>query len=262
MHSNLKLVITRPQKQGLHLQQALQQVDIAAICQPLLDYQTATSPQAIRQQTQHFQPDIIIFISVAAVNFADQALALKHWIHDNQRVIAVGQTTQQALFDKNISAICPQQHTSEGVLLLPELSATNLCQKNVLIVRGDGGRELMAEQLSQRGAKVEYLESYQRIWLNFTQSLSDKWRKENITGIIITSNELLKRVVDLVDISDNYWQNTCLWIVASDRIMQTAQQLGLHNVINTNGANDQAIITTLLTMGSDHDRRQKASNQQ
>ncbi len=253
MHNNLKLVITRPQKQGLHLQQALQQVGIASICQPLLDYQLATSSQTIRQHKQDFQTDIIIFVSVAAVNFADQALALKQWINHHQLVIAVGQTTRQALLDKEISAICPPQHTSEGVLLLPELSPNNLDEKNVLIVRGDGGRELMAEQLLQRGAKVTYLESYQRIWLNFPHSFSEQWRKENITGIIITSNELLKRVVDLIDISDKYWQNTCLWIVASDRIMQTAQQLGLHNIINTNGANDQAIIKTLLTMGSDHD---------
>lgn len=252
MTNNLKFVITRPQTQGLQLQQALQAVGIASICQPLFQYQQATSQQQIAQQLQGFAPDIVIFISAAAVEFADQAWRLNHWLTSDIEIIAVGSATKTALAKRDISAICPDSHDSEGILALAQLKQLDE-NKNILIVRGDGGRELLASELSKRGATVQYLESYQRAWLNVSTRDISRWQQENISGIIITSNALLQRVVELVNINDKFWQNTCLWLVASERIKQTATQLGLHKVINTHGASDQAIIKTLQTMGSDND---------
>lgn len=254
MTSKPPIVITRPKKQGLQLQQALQKHAINTCCQPLLDYQQASSGDEITQILQHFNPAIIIFISVAAVEYADRALPLNLWLNSDIKVIAVGQTTQQALADRNILAICPITHDSEGMLALAALSGEQLNKNNkVLIVRGDGGRELLAVELAQRGANVRYLESYRRNWLAIPQQVLTQWQQKNVAGFIITSNALLQRVVDLLDIKDNYWQNTCLWIVASERIKQSAQQLGLQKVINSHGANDQAIINTLLNMESTDD---------
>ncbi len=252
MTNNLKFVITRPQTQGLQLQQALQAVGITSICQPLFQYQQATSQQQIAQQLQGFAPAIVIFISAAAVEFADQAWRLNHWLTSDIEIIAVGSATKAALAKRDISAICPDSHDSEGILALAQLKQLDE-NKNILIVRGDGGRELLASELTKCGAAVQYLESYQRAWLNVSTQDISRWQQENISGIIITSNALLQRVVELVNINDKFWQNTCLWLVASERIKQTATQLGLHKVINTHGASDQAIIKTLQTMGSDND---------
>ena len=124
---------------------------------------------------------------------------------------------------------------------------------NVLIVRGNGGRELLADELKNRNVNVQYCESYQRVWHGLPSSQFTIWQNNKINGMVITSNALLKRVVNLIDITNNYWQNTCLWIVASERIAQTALKMGLKQVINTNGASDQAIIKTLQDMGSNND---------
>jgi uroporphyrinogen-III synthase len=253
MSDELKVIITRPEQQGLQLKQALAEIGIASICQPLFDYQLNTDAKHIHQQIEQLSPNIIIFISVAAVEFANKALPLKNWIQSQQTIIAVGETTQLALFKLGIQAICPKTYTSEGILALSQLEEsqlTHIAPANILIVRGDGGRELLAEQLRLRGANVKYLESYQRHWLPFTSEHIDQWHQKNINTIVITSNDLLKRVVDLIDITDNYWQNTCLWLVVSERIAQSAQKMGLKNVVNSNGANNQLIITTLLNMES------------
>ena len=258
MPTTLKVAITRPQQQGLQLQQALDEVGISSICQPLFDYQLKTSKTKLTRQINSVKPEVIIFVSAAAVEFANQAFPLKAWLDEAQHVIAVGEKTLSTLTTLGVEAICPKTHNSEGMLALPQLSSTQLNQrqqkqKNILIVRGDGGREFLAEQLRLRGAKVEYLETYQRNWLTLSSKQAELWQQKNINTIIITSNDLLKRVVDLIDITDNYWQNTCLWLVVSERIAQSAQKMGLKNIVNSNGANNQSIITTLLNMESKND---------
>ncbi|MCO4799138.1 MAG: uroporphyrinogen-III synthase [Colwelliaceae bacterium] len=253
MLNELKVVITRPEKQGLELKQALDKVGIPSICQPLFTYQPNTDENNIQQQVEAFIPSIIIFISVAAVEFSHKALPLEQWINSEQQVIAVGETTQHALSKLGIQAICPTTHDSEGILALTQLKKSQLENTNILIVRGDGGREFLAEQLTSRGAKVKYLESYSRQWLPLSPEQTVLWQNKKVNTIVITSNALLKRVVNLINITDNYWQNTCLWLVASERIAQSALQLGLQNVVNTHGANNQSIITTLLNMESKND---------
>ncbi|MEW6989686.1 uroporphyrinogen-III synthase [Colwelliaceae bacterium 6441] len=253
MSDELKVAITRPEQQGLQLQQALTEVGIASICQPLFTYQLNTTKQLINQQIEQFYPDSIIFISSAAVEFANQALPLKYWVNNKHTVIAVGQTTLHALANLGIQAICPDKHNSEGILALPQFDHAPLDHKKILIVRGDGGREFLAEQLGEKGAAVSYLESYQRQWLPVLAEQIEAWQEKKVNVIVITSNALLKRVVDLINITDKYWQNTCLWLVVSERIAQTARQMGLQKVVNTHGANNHSIITTLLKMESKND---------
>ncbi len=255
MSSNLKLLITRPEQQGLQLQQALKNVGIESYCCPLLGYKQNTSAQAMLEIKQ---ANIVIFVSVAAVEYANKALAFSKWLDTKQTIIAVGETTRKALEQNGIQAITPIVHTSEGLLSLPELSKSQITDSShIIIVRGDGGREFLANELTKRGALVTYLESYARDWLAISTTQINNWKQQNINGIVITSNALLNRVVDLIGINNNYWQNTCLWVVASERIMQSAKNLGLINIVNSNGADDQAITMTLLNMDFEHDRKTK-----
>jgi uroporphyrinogen-III synthase len=255
MSTPLKVAITRPQQQGLALQHALHEVGISSICQPLFNYRLNTTESTITEQVAKLQPSMVIFISAAAVEYANQASPLSTWLDSKQLIVAVGKKTLTALAALGLQAICPDTHNSEGMLALPQFTPVHIKQnyKNILIVRGDGGREFLAEQLRVRGAHVEYLESYRREWLALTPQDINLWQQQNINTIIITSNDLLKRVVELIDVSDNYWQNTCLWLVISERIAQTAQQLGFKNIVNAHSANNQTIISTLLNMESNND---------
>jgi uroporphyrinogen-III synthase len=70
---------------------------------------------------------------------------------------------------------------------------------------------------------------------------------------VITSNALLESIVHLIKNSDSYWKTTCLWIVASERIAQQAKQLGLLNIVNAHGANDQAILNAITLHGKSND---------
>ena len=184
-----------------------------------------------------------------------------------QNIIAVGNATQNALTALNVDSIHPEDHNSEGVLALTELSAENINNQLIVIVRGDGGRELIAQTLTKRQANVVYFESYRRIWRNFPENIAQKWQADEINAIVVTSNASLVRLTELLLISDcaeitceevtfakgiehsneinEYWKNSCLWIVASQRIADYAKKLGLTQVINAHGASDEAMLSVI-----------------
>ena len=78
---------------------------------------------------------------------------------------AIGQGTVRALAAHGVhGCIAPEQRfDSEALLALPELQAERVAGQRVLILRGDGGRELLAETLSARGALVDLVSCYRRL---------------------------------------------------------------------------------------------------
>jgi len=242
---NLKVLITRPEKSGRVLANNLLKLGIPSICQPLFDYQKVTIHAPIPPFLESLHEPIVIFVSAAAAEFADKIYPLTHW--QPSKMFAVGAATTKVLARLGLKAACPLQQDSEGLLALPELKAVK--NKDVIIVRGDGGRELLAETLQQREANVHYIESYQRKWRTLDKKISQQWHAQQINCIVVTSNALLECVINLTDKSDDYWQNTCLWIVASKRIADNARRMKLQHVVNANGANDQAITAALVNYG-------------
>jgi len=246
---SLNVLIARPEKKAQALSLLLNQQGIACVSQPLFDYQ----PLAAHKQSKKLltTANIIIFVSVAAVEFAHTNVAATHWQY--QHIIAVGKATKAALQALALENIyCPSQENSEGVLALSLLSE-NMSNKSITIVRGNGGREYLAIELAKRGARVHYLESYQRIWRTFPKDIGKQWYQQQINCIVVTSNALLDKLVQLTQacsltVENNttkYWRNHCIWLVASKRIANHAKQLGLVKVIQSDGANEQAISNRL-----------------
>ncbi len=239
--NKLNVLITRPEHEGRVLAEKLTTLGVNTYCQPLFDHHSNQCQKELTKILACTQEPIVIFISVAAVKFANKIQPISTWPYD--KVLAVGSATAKALQALGINAIAPEQHDSEGLLKLPHLQSIN--KRDIIIVRGDGGREYLADSLYSLGAKVNYFEAYQRIWRQLNPDIAQHWHKNNINCIIITSNALLKSVVQLVSTSDECWQNRYIWVVASERIAQKAKEHGLDQVINAHGANDNAIINTV-----------------
>jgi len=259
MSIKLNVLITRPTKKAQALAESLATIGIACVNQPLFDYQPLADHQTSKNLLTN--GNIIIFVSVAAVEFANAAFAAKNWHY--QHIIAVGSATKASLQLLGINHVtCPQQENSEGLLALPELNK-KFCHDSITIVRGNGGREYLAKHLNEHGAKVNYLESYQRVWRTFTEDIGKHWFKQQINCIVVTSNAILEKLGQLTfaeheqsSAKNNtqqlteYWRNQCLWVVASQRIANTAKQLGLTRVVISDGASESAITTTLRQLES------------
>jgi len=244
--NKLNVLITRPTKKAQALSALLKEQKIACASQPLFDYQSLADRQT--SESLLVKSDIIIFVSVAAVEFAHATFAAKHWHY--QHIVAVGQATKTALQQLGFNNVfCPHQENSEGLLTLPILNQS-ITNKSITIVRGDGGREHLASHLKAHGAHVDYLESYQRVWRTFAKGIVEQWFKQQINCIVVTSNAILEKLVELTEDKlnqplTNYWHTQCVWLVASQRISDKAKQLGLKQVIISDGASEQAIAKTL-----------------
>lgn len=245
----LKVLITRPEVKAQQLALLLNEQGIENTSQALFDYQAYASTNEI--STTLKSADILIFVSVAAVEFVHAS----HPLHNNksQLFLAVGNATKQALLAIGITQIIsppPQQEHSEGLLKLAELA--DVSDKKVVIFRGNGGREHIANCLTQRGAKVSYIESYQRVWRTLPKNIAEQWQAQQINCIVVTSNDILLALIEYLasttDNTDNYWKTQCLWVVVSQRIEDNAKTLGLTRVINTQSANSQILCDTLQAL--------------
>lgn len=245
----LNVLVARPIEKSRALTLSLNKEGIACVTQPLFDYQPLADDKQSRELLT--SADIVIFVSVAAVEFAHANIPATHWQY--QHVIAVGKATKAALLALELKNIhCPSQENSEGMLTLNVLTES-LSNTNITIIRGNGGREHLATELIKRGAKVNYLESYQRVWRTFPKDIEKQWYQQQINCIVVTSNALLEKLIQLTQATNvgvdsvvtKHWKEHCIWLVASKRIADKAIQLGLINVVQSDGANDQAISITL-----------------
>jgi uroporphyrinogen-III synthase len=103
--------------------------------------------------------DWVIFLSEHAVRIGVPLLEALAGL-GSARVLAVGARTVAVLAEFGITAAAPQQPTSEGLLELDALRQVS--SRRVLLVRGVGGRRLLADALAARGADVEQFECYRR----------------------------------------------------------------------------------------------------
>ena len=136
--------------------------------------------------------------------------------------------------------------SSEDILLLDELA--DISGSKVAIVRGIGGRELLAESLRQRGAEVDYIEVYRRMPTQKSgEELATVLRQENINIFVVTSGESLARldrlIKDTVQLAHSI--RSIPIIVPSNRVAKDAVQLGYTRVKLALGADDEAIINAL-----------------
>lgn len=153
------VLVTRAPHQAESLLEPLREAGFDARHLPALAI-TGVDPETIQSGfTPEPTPDIAVFVSANAVQFGFDALALP----DTTTFGAIGGATAAALEEKGASAALRNREgsTSETLLHHPTLDS-DLEGQRIVIVRGNGGRELLADTLRERGAEVDHVEVYQR----------------------------------------------------------------------------------------------------
>jgi uroporphyrinogen-III synthase len=243
----MKILLTRPGDRNQGMIDALKQRDIGYWVTPLLDISACNSPPSV----EFYKADKVIFISANAVEFA--AKQLNNHFPSQCQYFCVGEATKLDLAQYGISSnSAPQlQQDSEGLLTLPQLQSSEVDQQAISIIRGEGGRETLADTLITRGAKVSYWQVYKRQTPQFDPELvCQQWRTFGIDTLVVTSGESLTNLVELVPKELFAWLQSCHIIVPSSRIQTLANRLGLHKISNANGASTQAVLTALAFSNS------------
>ncbi|MBZ9613796.1 uroporphyrinogen-III synthase [Rheinheimera maricola] len=242
LSQSIPFLITRPAGKADNLLAALDEGAVGYLYQPLIvTAQVAVTPHDIQQLQQ---ADAIVFVSVSAVSSLQQqvdAVAL------SAPLFAVGQTTAMALQRwLGCDVAVPEDQRSEGLLQLPQLQ--QIAGKNVVVVRGNAGRELIKQGLVARGATVRYVQSYKRLPLPLDgPQLCQQWQLAGIRCIVVTSNEILQQLFNLVGHEHQHWLEQCDWILVSQRMRDSAIALGIaeQRITLAANANDSALLAAI-----------------
>tara|TARA_B100000683_G_scaffold141659_1_gene137859 strand:+ start:1876 stop:2610 length:735 start_codon:yes stop_codon:yes gene_type:complete len=235
-----KVVITRPQADSERLSEALQNEGFQTRVMPIITIEAI--PTAEQAPAPSVSDDALcIFISANAVRFGLPQLGSALARDSDLTVIAVGNKTRDTLAAEGIQAQVPVRADSEGLLAMPALSAPD--SRDVVIVKGEGGRELLASELTGRGARVTEWACYRRCWPEVDVS----GLIEISAGLIFqaSSGEMVSRLSELLAGGGQADLFQSSIIVPSDRVARLATEIGWGQVIRAEDASDDAFIRAL-----------------
>lgn len=258
--ADIVVLVTRPAHQTQHLRALIEAEGGQSIAFPVLEIQDPSDNSAVVRLIQRLDEfDIAIFISANAVTKAmDLILPHRDW-PSHLQIAVVGTRTAEALQEYGQTVdICPEEKfNSESLLALPEMR--NVVNKKIVIFRGEGGRELLAETLRERGADIEYAEVYRRgkpadIPGTTTLNLEHLLITGKINIIVITSNESLRNLWELAGTTGQQVLLHMPLAVMSPRIATAAQELGItcHTSVAPE-ANDEGLIAAIKAWRSTQD---------
>lgn len=238
-----KILITRPRQQADQLAELIAQAGGKPILFPVIAINPLPASDWNQSVFDLDQANWLIFVSRNAVlSFVSgrQTDLPKHL-----KFAAVGGGTAEAMRKSGIQVNCQPDMSSgsEGLLTMPEMQDVAGCR--IIIIRGVGGREYLADTLKARGASISYIEVYQRdIAVHDEASreramTADKLICTSVAGIdnlchILSTNKADLFIKPLV--------------VVSNRIKQHAESKGFSRVTVSADASDAAMLQTLMRM--------------
>ncbi len=242
------VVVTRPRAQAAELAAGIEALGGHALIFPLLEISPPADPAPLQQAiAQLGDYHCAIFISPNAVDHALPAiLATGNW-PSNLQPAAIGPGTVKALARHSIArCLYPaSRFDSEGLLAEEAFAAEMIAGKKILIFRGNGGRELLADTLRDRGALVDCVTTYERRGPgDHFDTLLAAWRENQLHAITLSSSEALRYLLDGMDSEGHaHLANTPLFI-PHPRIADNARAAGLLEIIRTEAA-DAGILAAL-----------------
>lgn len=245
--------VTRPQAQSETLFYMLVQSGYRTVNFPVIEIEAIKPTAELLALFDHLENyQAIIFVSRNAVNYSFSQFLSADKIPANSNIIAIGNATATTLHEYAINSIsCNDEKTdSESLLTLPELQTQLISGKRILLVRGQGGRELLYNTLTSRGATVDLAEVYARTIPKYEEQYLDKlWRENHPDAIIVTSNE---GIDNLIALTPEMYMKTLYQIplvVMSERNASYASDCGFITASETaNETSDSGLQTALTSL--------------
>ncbi|MEO5574011.1 MAG: uroporphyrinogen-III synthase [Gammaproteobacteria bacterium] len=246
---DVRVLVTRPAHQAQHLCELIKAHGGQAILFPVLEITEPADPAALLGIISRLDDfDIAIFISTNAVNQALNLILAHRSLPLHLRLATVGMRTARELEQFGLCAdICPsEKFNSEALLELAEMH--DVRGKNIVIFRGEGGREFLADTLKERGATVEYAQVYRRAKpQNEAVTLLDTLTHGKIDIITITSNEGLCNLFEMAGVQGRQQLLSIPLAVISERTATLARELEFHHPAHVSGtASDDALLEAIV----------------
>lgn len=245
--AGLGVLVTRPEPQAAPLVRLLEQLGARVFLLPAIEIVAADDRPQLRASLGPIDRfDWVLFVSANAVRFGTFLLDARH----PPKIAAVGPATAAAVGNAGftVSLVPAGGFDSEALLATPELN--DVARRRVLIVRGDGGRELLGDELRRRGAEVAYAEVYQRRCAQpapgVVPAVEQAWSEGRIHVVTATSAELLRCLVEILSQEGRERLAKSVLLAGGARIADAARAMGHEGEIVVAHAADDAHLTDAL----------------
>ncbi len=213
------VLVTRPRTQATELVSAIEEQGGEAFCFPVIDIVARDENRVAAEATAMASPDVTIFISRNAVEYG-----LRY--SGGGKIAAIGPATARAIRAAGRIVDIEPEDGYDSEHLLAEPVFRDIDGRNVRIIRGGKGRELLANELKDRGANVDYLSVYERrlpvVSSDMLADIEARWRSGAINVITVMSVQSLQNLIELLpDWCRNQLESTPL-VTPAGRVLKEA----------------------------------------
>ena len=218
----MRVWVTRTEPGASRLGVRLVDAGFDAWVRPVLKIETLSAPLPAGQFA------LTVFLSGHAVEFAVR----NGWA--STPALAIGKSTRQTLARYGIDARTPELSSSEGIIA----ALADDPPESVMIAAGEGGRGVLEQWLTHRGIPVVKWCLYRRV------AVSGPLAPAEAIDAIVGSSAAALRVVANMWFASSRSANVAM-LVPSERVAESARDLGFASVVVTDGAGDEAVVAAL-----------------
>ncbi len=252
------VVVTRPRAQAGPLLDAVKALGREAVALPLLEIEPLADPAELKGVLARLeQYALVAFVSPNAI---DAAFAYIDGWPAGVAIAVLGEGSRACLAahgvdDSTATIVSPLDAArSDSEHLMAAIDAGTLAGRKVLIVRGESGRELIADGMRAAGAEVTTVAAYRRRVPDLTPALAAQLSQliEHRCDWIVTSSEALRGLFALLErlgganaVAKMQQQHL---IVPHARIAETAASLGVPvgaGHLTLSGSGDASLLAAL-----------------
>lgn len=240
----LTILVTRPQEQAAHLMHLLG----AEGANPIWFAPIEICPDSqllLQLPAQFLAAEIVFFVSPSAIEIAAPYLDFSQFLGS---LVCVGKPSADKLQALSQHKVYYPSAGNDSEAVLDLGLWQGVVGKNVLIIKGEGGRTKLAQQLQKLGAKVNKISIYRRQekqldwdgWLNLAY-------KQHISAVCVTSSAIAQSLFMQAPKEAQQILKSLLYLTPHTRITQSLQQLGVTNAV-TCKAGDENMVQSLITL--------------
>lgn len=240
-------MITRPLEQAGRLAALVEAAGARALVYPAIGIENpADAAPALRALGALESFDLVVFVSPTAVRRAFGMMPNGRSWPGALRAAAVGPGSARELERHGVrgALVPPSGADSEALLALPEMA--RMSGKRVLILRGEGGRELLGDTLKARGAQVEYAQCYRRVRPGTDIGpLLAAWDEAAVHAVTVSSAGGLGNLFAMLGEHGAAQLRRTPVFAAHERVAEAARRHGVTEVVLA-GTSDEEMLERLM----------------
>ena len=239
--SGLRVLVPRPRPAGERTAEYLSRLGAEVEYHPALDIRCIPASAANNDGgLQRGDLDLVVFVSANAVHcLSDAPGDIAKLCGPGTLVATMGSATAAACAAAGIEVKFTPRKSVDSEGLIRALSGADWQGKNVVIVRGRGGREELRDYLESQGAQVDYLEAYERVTAAAPATAKiDRWCVAGFDAVVVSSAAVFDAMLEVFSDRAEELFISCFLVCPSVRVGNVCRHHGFDRILVAAGPGD------------------------